>query len=246
VPYLATLSHPALPNVKSNSARAVWAAGLHRKLSRKNTLKDSKTIGTAPFCETKLPAPRIVPLGQSMIIQLRGALTLSTDGSGNIKSYLVADPSSTTSTSFGTATQFGEWSALTSFFAQVRIKQFEVYLAPTYHDETKGDDFPSMYISGSLVPNISAPTTANQVADNGDSQLWNPFTDKSGRTRYHAVRQPSKNLAWASVSTPSPGFSGGVASGCPGAILFWMTGGPISVAIATVLVVGTYQLRSRT
>jgi hypothetical protein len=193
---------------------------------------------------TRYPGPFRVPLNQSIIFQLRNVVALSTSGAGGIAAFIPADPSATLGTQLGSVAIFPEWTSINTLFQQVRIKQLEVTLQPQQLDETKGDIVSSMVIGGNLQTALT-PSSYNFVADNSDSQEWSPLNDTGGRGRYHAIKWPN-NIPYANVTSPAPSSGGNFAGGCCGSIQFFASALPVSSAICTIKIVGTYQFKCRT
>lgn len=194
-------------------------------------------------CETKLPLPMPSSPMVEYKITLRNNLTLTSSGGGVVNTFLQSDPSSTTSSFFGTVTQFPEWATWANLFGQVKLLQFEIRLLPVYIDDTKGDSAVPLAFGTDINPAIVVPGSYPNVLDNSDSQLWQPYRDYSGKPFYHAYK--ATQLPWASTGTPNPGFSNGVAAGCPGGIQFYGGTFPNSTAIVDVVVTGHYLLRGK-
>lgn len=192
--------------------------------------------------DSKVPAPMSLPLTRNFRIRLSNILSCTSNASGVINTLLNADPSSTTSSFFGTITQFPEWATWAGLFGEVRLLQFEVRLTPVYIDDTKGDSAFSIAIGGDLTPNVQVPGSYSNVTDDSDSQVWMPSRDYSGRAKYHSIR-PGNNLPFAATTTPGGGTT--VAAGCPGGIQFYGSGLPTSATMFDVTVTGYYQLRSK-
>jgi len=216
-----------------------------RKFSRRKRTNRKRTRLT-PFnmnCENKLPLPMPSAPNQTLKVTLRNNLTCVSSGAGVINSFLQFDPSSTTSGTFNTVTQFPEWATWANLFGQVRLIQFEIRLLPVYIDDTKGDLAVPVAFGTDINPAIVAPGSYSNALDNADSQMWQPYRDYSGKAFYHSYK--ASQLPWASVGTPNPGFSNGVAAGCPGGIQFYGGTFPNSTAIFDVVVCGHYLLRGK-
>jgi hypothetical protein len=183
-----------------------------------------------------------MPLNQSVMIQLRNIAIGSTNGSGVIAGVIPCDPSSTLSATFGSNPLFPEWSDWSALFQHVKCVQLEVKLLAQTSDEVKGDVNRGLVVAGNL-QNITVPSNYGSVADNGDSQIWNPLQDQSSRGLYHAIRHRS-SIEWASSSTPSPSSIQYV--GCPGGIAIYGDTLPASLGIILLHITGTYKVSSRT
>jgi len=195
--------------------------------------------------DCKVPAPMSMPLSRTFTVRLSNTLSASTTGAGVINTIIQADPSSVTSATFGTITQFPEWATWAGLFSEVKLIQFECRFTPIYIDDTKGDLAFPLAIGGDLDPEIKIPGSFANVMDDADSQSWTPTRDYSGRSKYHAIRPGPWGLPWASSQAPNPGFSNGIAAGCPGGIQLYLSGGPVSTAVFDVTITGYYKLRSK-
>lgn len=219
--------------------------GRRRRPGGFNSRSSSQWISpiTGVICEAKCPVPMTITMLQTFRIQLRNAIPMNSNGSGVIASYISADPSSTTTATFGSGVQFPEWANVAALFNEVKLLQFEAYFQKTEVDETKGDVFNSLGIASIYTGISSTPANYQAVMDNADSQSWPLGSDQSGKSRYHAFRM--RQVAWATVTTPNPGSSNGIAAGCPGYIIVYGSGYPISTEMGWLKVVGTYLLRTR-
>jgi len=193
--------------------------------------------------DIKMPQPMMAPANRTYIMQFRNVVPMITSAGGVVNSYISFDPSSVTQVTFGSGTQFTEWSSVASLFNTVRIRQFEMQLCRTYLDDTKGDDYQPLVYSSVRTGILANPGSYQAVIDNGDSQMYSILTDVSGRNHYAAVK--IRQVAWATVTTPNPGSSNGIIAGCPGGFVFYGTGYPNSSQIGFVKIVGTYQFKTR-
>jgi hypothetical protein len=187
------------------------------------------------------PAPLSIPLGNSVRIQLRNIITVTSDGSGVVNGTIPCNPAATLSAPFPSAALFSEWTNWSTVFAQVKAVQLECTFRSAYV-ETKGDTITNLAISGNLQSN-GAPGSYAVVIDNGDSQTWPLTLDTAGVGRYHAIKH-KKSLQWAAIASPFP--SGNNYVGCPGGIGMYGSSYPVSTHLFDILVVGTYLLSSRT
>jgi len=191
----------------------------------------------------KMPGPMKVPSQRIFNTQLSNMVPMLTDGAGKFASYLSFDPSSTTTSYFGSQALFTEWSAMLSLFNEVKLKQFEISMCRSYLDEVKGDNYYPLSFASVASGILGAPTTYQNVADNGDAQMWPLMSDYSGKSRFASVKV--RQLAWATVTTPNPGSSSGIAAGCPGSFIFYGAGFPASVNIGFCRIRGLYSFRNR-
>jgi len=191
----------------------------------------------------KMPGPMKVPAQKIFNTQLANMVPMLTDGAGKLASYISFDPSSTTTAYFGGIALFPEWSALLALFNEVKIKQFEISMCRSYLDETKGDNYYPIAYASVASGILGAPSSYQGVADNGDAQMWSIMTDHSGKNRFASVK--TRQLAWATVTTPNPGSTNGIAAGCPGSFVFYASGLPASVNIGYVRIRGLYSFRNR-
>jgi hypothetical protein len=129
-----------------------------------------------------------MPTSQQVIFQLRNVLTLSSDGSGHVHTYLAFDPSATTQSNFGTVAIFPDYTDITALFQRVKLLQFEVTMTPMLLDDVKGDSLLPLIIGSVASGTPSAPSSATTVSDNGDSLMWNPLRDYSGVAKYISRR----------------------------------------------------------
>ncbi len=188
----------------------------------------------------RYPAPIREALTQSIRIQLRNVAVLSSDGSGNVATYVPCDPSVNFSSALGGGTQFPEWSTWATLFSHVKCVQLELILKSAT-TETKGDVTNTLALSGNLQLSAS-PTTYQGVMDNVDSQIYAVMFDTANRGCYHAIRH-RKTLEWASTNTPTP--SSDIYTGCPGSIQIFGTGFQASTALCNVQINATYVLSIR-
>jgi len=196
-----------------------------------------------PSCDIKMPSPMMTPTNRTVTFQFRNVVPMNTSAGGTVNSFISFDPSATTQVTFGSGTQFTEWSAVASLFNTVRVRQFEIQICRTYLDETKGDDYTPIVYSSVRSGILANPGNFQAVVDNGDSQMYSILTDTSGKNHFAATRM--RQIAWATVSTPNPGSSNGILAGCPGGYIFFGSGLPASVTLGFVKIVGTYQFRTR-
>jgi len=193
--------------------------------------------------DIKMPAPLMLTNGRTIQIQLRSMLLCTSNGAGNVASYISFDPSATTTATFGGGTMFTEWANWAVLYNEVKVRQFEIQLCRTWIDETKGDNYVPLAFASTSAAILGAPANLQAVADNGDCQMWAWASDQSGKNRYASVRM--RQIAWATVSNPNPGSSSGISAGCPGSFIFYGSGYPVSTQICFVKVTGTYLLRTR-
>jgi len=195
------------------------------------------------ICDTKMPGPMKVPAMRVFNAQLSTMVPILSDGAGKLASYLSFDPSSTTTAYFGGVALFAEWSAMLSLYNEVKLKQFEMSMCRTYLDESKGDNFYPIAFASTSSAILGSPTGYANVSDNGDAQMWPWVTDYSGKCRFISVKM--SQLAWATVTTPNPGSTSGIAAGCPGSFIFYAAGLPASINIGYARIRGWYQFRTR-
>jgi len=180
---------------------------------------------------------------QTFTMLLRGYCGLASSGAGVVAAALPFDPSVTLAANFGGAAIFQEWTSIVNLFQNVKVLQFEAEFVRVQTDDAKGDTPEPFVIASSSQPQLVIPSTFQQVADNGDAQIWPVIQDYSGRARYHAAR--IRGQTWASVGTPNPGSSTGISAGCPGSIVIFGTGYPFSVQVCSIKYTGTYLFRTR-
>jgi len=177
-------------------------------------------------------ARTLVDLNTPYLFRLVSSATLSTNGSGVVAGYQNADPSGGSGSTW-TAT---EWSALTSLFSEVKMREFRLtFVFDTYAALVS---YPAICISGVKSYINSAPTSIVQVWDNADAVIWNSRdTSKNGIT--HGIK--GTDLNYAVVTTPNPGSY----AGCPGAIQWYGSGAGTSQSIGLIMIEGIYEFRSR-
>jgi hypothetical protein len=214
-----------------------------RQRRRHPTRSRRQFVDSALVADVKMPPPRQISPMQTFTVQLRGYCGAASNGSGVLAGALPFDPSATLSSTFGSAAIFNEWTNFSNLFQNVKMLQFEAEFVRVQTDDTKGDIPEPLVIASSTSPTLVVPSTFQQVADNGDAQIWPVIQDYSGRARYHATR--ITQLAWALTSTPNPGSSSGISAGCPGSIIIFGTGYPVSVQVCSIKYTGTYLLRTR-
>jgi len=214
------------------------------KNSRRRYNKKNRSTGFTVSnidTKTKMPLPMRKPTSQKITLSFTNYLTATSDGSGNINSYIAFDPSATTTGTFGTVAQFPEFkSYVTGLFARVKVKQFEIYLTPNVIDDLKGDSLQGLAIASTTTGALATPGSYSTVIDNGDSVLWPTVRDYSGQAKYFACRV--RGIGWGPVGSPG----GTTAYGCPGSILFYGAfGGFTATVIFSVKIVGTYVFDTR-
>jgi hypothetical protein len=176
-----------------------------------------------------------------MQIQLRNAVSMTTDGSGTLAGVIPLNPNATLSSAFGSVALFPEWTNWAALFASVKAVQLEV-IGKSCYVETKGDVPGQVIIATQFQSGTSFPSTYPTAADNTDSQSWVVTNDTSGRGFYHSYRLKS-GLQPAASNDPDP--TGDAYLGCPGGISLYGSLLPVSLAIVRLLVVGTYIVYSR-
>jgi len=190
----------------------------------------------------KYPGPIQMPPSQAIMVQLRNYLNATSNGSGILAGVIPADPSSTLSATFGSTSLFPEWSDWLALFGSVRVVQLEIKLLSISLDEVKGDTSPGFIMAGNL-QSTAVPSNYQSVADNADSQSWNPLQDTTSAGRYHAIRWP-RTVLWASATTPAP--SSLQFTGCPGGFAIYGDTLPATLKVLSIHVTGTYMLMNRT
>lgn len=188
--------------------------------------------------ETWIPRPITMSESKRVVLQFRNYLQATTSGT-SLNSYIAFDPSSTTTATFGSSALFSEWSAVSTLFARVKVKQFEISMTPTYIDDTKGDNFNAVAIASVPLGTLATPNGYTSVCDNRDSVLWNPINDKSGVSKYFSAK--IRGLGWGPIG--SPGGTTGL--GCPGSLVFFGNSLPTTVELFNLRVVGTYIFDGR-
>jgi len=221
------------------SSRRRRAKGSKRRAANQGTGRQS---GTVLSNYHHYPGPIQMPPSQSIMIQLRNGFAGISNGAGVFGAVIPCDPSLTLSSAFGSVALFPEWTDWLALFGNVKCVQLEVKILPQSIDEVKGDT-PGVLNMASNLQTTTTPTTAQSVADNSDSQIWNMLSDSTGTGRYHALRH-KRSLIFASTSSPVP--SSNTYGGCPGGIAFYANGLPINTGVIYVHVVGTYVLMNRT
>jgi hypothetical protein len=162
------------------------------------------------------------------------------DGSGVVAGLIYANPLKT----YG-AVPFGEYSALNSLFAGVRLKRFECQFSPANTlSETKTLGFQGLAIAVFPQADPSVPSSYDSVIDNADSRMWSIQVDTSPLGYTHKWRPYPKPI-FAGTDNPilTASGSGGANIGCPGGIGFYGTAFPASVQVMTVRITGWYQFR---
>jgi len=149
---------------------------------------------------------------------------LSSDSKGVVSSVVVADPSS----------QFSEWSSLITLYTQVRIRALRVQIIPAI-GLTQGY---ALAVAGSM-SSLAAPTAYSTIAENADSVLI--YLGQTGVRGYTHRLKLTRNIEFANTGTPVPGDY----AGCPGAIQIYGEGFTASATVASTLVEGFYEFRSR-
>jgi len=193
--------------------------------------------------DIKMPEPLFVPSMRTTTMQFSNVIFGMTNSSGVFAGYIPFDPSVTLTTFWSSAVLFNEWSTFANLWGEVKVLRFEASFAIQYIDDTKGDAPGPLMIASISSPIATTPVNYQQVADNGDAQMWNLVSDKSGSNRFHSVKM--KQVAWAGVTTPNPGSSNGIVAGCPGSIITYGSGYAASVALVTCKVRGLYRFRTR-
>jgi len=211
-----------------------------KPMSRVRRPRKNKTTRSNADPGTTLSVPRTMPSAQRMVFQFRNLLSINTDVSGNVNSYIAFDPSATTTATFGSVTQFTEWTNMTALFNRVKLLQFDISLTTSIIDDTKGDIFAPLTIASVRSGSLAVPNSYQTVIDNHDSIQWNPIRDYSGIAKFYTCKIPG--LGWGPVG--SPGGTTGL--GTPGSMIFYgVFGGFTSRIVAYVKVVGTYVLDTR-
>jgi len=191
--------------------------------------------------KTLVPAPCRRMTTQKITLSFTNYLTATSDGSGNVNSYISFDPTSTTTATFGSVVLFPEFkSYVNNLWSRVKLKQFEIYLNSNVIDDTKGDTLQSLSFATNTTGALAVPNSYATVIDNGDSVLWSPIRDYSGVSKYHACK--IHGLGWGPVGSPG----GTTAYGCPGSYVFYGAfGGFVNTVIFSLKVIGTYILDTR-
>jgi hypothetical protein len=222
--------------MKKRSARR---RGRARRATNLSTGRDTGTI-VSGF--RRYPGPIQMPPAQSIMIQLRNGFAGITNGSGVFGAVIPCDPSVTLSSAWGSVSLFPEYSDWLALFGQIKCVALEVKMLPQSIDEVKGDT-PGVLNYSSNLQTVAVPTSAQQVADNADSNFWNVLSDSTSMGRYISLRH-KKSIGWAASGTPVPSNSNYI--GCPGGIAFYANGLPVNTGIIYVHVTGTYMLMNRT
>jgi len=211
-----------------------------KQVRKRGGRRGRSTVSNADT-KTRMPMPMRASTSRRMVLTFTNYLTATSDGSGNINTYLAFDPSSTTTGTFGSVALFPEYkSYVTNLFARVKLKQFEIYLTSDMIDDTKGDSLQPLSFASTTTGTLATPGSYATVIDNGDSILWSPIRDYSGVAKYAACRP--RSLGWG--PTGSPG--GTTAYGCPGSYVFYGAfGGFITATIFSCKIVGTYVFDTR-
>jgi len=191
----------------------------------------------------KMPMPLWINPNQQFQAVFRNYIQAQSDSKGILAGSIPFDPSATLSSTFNAAVLFPEWSSYSGFWSQVKVRRFEIQMVRLYTDDTKGDNYAPIAIASNPSAILVVPSSYAQAIDNGDSQLWNSVQDYSGVNKYHAVNMTQ--VSWASVATPNPGSSTGIACGCPGQIQMYDNFLPNSTQIYGIKVSGHYTFRGR-
>jgi hypothetical protein len=158
--------------------------------------------------------------------------TLTSNDSGVLAFSLPVDPSSS-------GQNYAEFSTVASLFNQVRIRSFKVTFGQIIVAEL-GEQlaYPGV-VAGSLTT-LGSPTSTTSIVENADSKL---YTWASWRVKpmVHTIRYTTKPV-WAETSAPDPGDN----IGCPGCIMGYFEGLPLSTDTFRILVEGIYEFRTRT
>lgn len=157
--------------------------------------------------------------------------TLQANSGGVCAFSIAVDPSSS-------GTNFAEYSTVITLFNQVRVKSFKITIGPVNTPTSLTQTYPGV-VAGCLTT-LGNPTSSNAVVENADSVMyaWNNFTMAPFN---HSLKINPKPV-WADVTTPDPGDN----IGCPGCIIGYFEGLPISSDAFRVLIEGVYEFRSRT
>lgn len=188
-----------------------------------------------------VPRPITISQNKRETIQMRAFLQATSNGSGVINSYISFDPSSTTTSTFGSVSLFAEWGSISALWQRCRLVQFEISCVRSMTDDLKGDALSPLAIASNNVASPAAPGSYNSVIDNGNSCLWGILQDYSGTAKY--ICHKTRGLIFAGVNAQSA-TSG---AGSPGAFVFYGSfGGFTNATIFSLKVVGTYEFDTRT
>lgn len=159
---------------------------------------------------------------QSHVFRLSGATSVVSDGSGVVSGYSYNDPTST----FGNYTEHVSY--LANLFTEMRIVRSRWHLVSQLTgllNETKLAQNPVFAVgvftrTPSSLPSV---TSVNQVLDNQPSKIWNIAADTTQTGLIMSARFNVVN--YQLTTTTSTDYAG-----CPGGILFYGGGFPLSQA----------------
>jgi len=171
-------------------------------------------------------------LQANYIVRLAQPIALTTNGSGIVNQAIVCDPSST-------GQNFPEYKSISGLYSTVRILGFRVQFC-VQNVQTTGFTGAPMVVGGAL-STLGSPGSYDAVCQNADSKFWALGSDHSRFGYTHTLRL-RRNLAFANVGSPDPGDF----AGCPGCIQVYASTWPNGTTIASCLVEGIYEFKSRT
>jgi len=162
----------------------------------------------------------------SRVVPFRFAVVggLSSDSKGVAALAVPADPSS----------QFSEWTSLITLYTSFRVRALRVQIVPVM-GLTQGF---ALAVAGSM-SSLSTPTSYSTIAENADSTLI--YLGQTGVRGYTHKLPLRGNIEFANTGTPVPGDY----AGAPGAIQMYGEGFAVSITVASILVEGFYEFRSR-
>lgn len=175
-------------------------------------------------------ASSLLSLNTVELVRMAHIVTFTSDSGGIVTFSMPADPSSS-------GQNYPEYSTWTTLFNQVRVKSFKITIAPIENNSALSLNYPGL-IAGCLTT-LGVPTSLNSLSENADSRLyaWNIKTNPM----VHSIKYNPKPV-WADTTTPDPGDN----IGCPGCVLGYFEGLPVSSDAFRALVEGVYEFRSRT
>jgi len=181
-------------------------------------------------------------LSQDTVYDFRlasGNIAMTSNGSGVVQSFLSADPSGGSGSTW-TAT---EWTALTSLFTEVRLRAVRMHICWSAPFDTNAWQSLTtlLAITPSLVSISSNPASIAAVWDNPESKLFNVNLLRSGSGISIIELRPRTLLNFATTAVPNPGSY----AGCPGSIAWYGLGFPISANIGSYVIEGFYEFRNR-
>jgi len=197
---------------------------IHQFMKTVSASSDSSALSGSSLAGSLLSLNTVYP------VRLTKMDIFQADSSGVCTFSEPADPSSS-------GQNFPEYSAWTSLFNQVRVRSFRIMIAPVMQASMNNLNYPGV-VAGCLTT-LGVPTSITSVIENADSQFypWNIKTSYLG----HSIKYNPKPV-WADITTPDPGDN----IGCPGCIIGYIDGLPISTDAFRVFVEGIYEFRSRT